>query len=199
MTKYSVSLELQQRVNNKIAACLQVANQKFNRNFPMPKVAYDCRGLKAGVAKLQRYSVHFNPVFLKENVEDMIENTVPHELAHLIDWEVYQKQNHYGFGFGRRRRMSAHGHTWKSIMHLFGANPERCHSYDAANAQERVKNKFHYKCEGCGKDCFVGPVVHRKMANGVVYRTKCCRKPLVFQAKLGQVTYQQAREKVQGV
>jgi len=196
MTKYSVSLELQQRINNKIAACLQVANQKFNRTFPMPKVAYDCRGLKAGVAKLQLYSVHFNPIFLNENVEEMIENTVPHELAHLIDWEVYQKhQQYYG------RRMSAHGHTWKSIMRLFGATPTRCHSYNTSNAQERVKNKFHYKCSACGHDIFMGPVRHRKAQNGTTYWGKCCRQsgpdyPIVFQKKMGQLTYQQAREAV---
>lgn len=195
MTSKRISKELDDRLYLKLTECIAIAEKRFNQTFEIPMVEYNVEGMKGGSAKPNMWSLHFNPIIFNENVEHYLASTVPHELAHLIDNRVYSgKVKAWG---GRR---SIHGNTWKSIMRLFGAEPNRCHSYDVNNAQLRVKNKFHYECPNCHKEFVVGPVRHKKMQRGLkkFKGRDCCRNPgtIVFIKKLGQVTYDQAQEKI---
>src|SRR5690554_7028063 len=62
----------------------QLAERHFNRPFPRPQVTLDLRGQKAGVAYLYRNLLRFNGQLYRENAEDFLRQTVPHEAAHLL-------------------------------------------------------------------------------------------------------------------
>lgn len=166
-----VPKHIQDRVNAKLQECLEIAEQRFGRKFKFPKVRYDKRGTTAGTAHFRDWAVNFNAILLVENEDAFIARTVPHELAHLIDYKVHPEN--FRCGYGRKR--SVHGPTWKRIMMMFGADPSRCHSYDVSKAKVKEKTKHQYECKTCKSIMTVGPVRHRKIQRGVAqYRLRGC-------------------------
>lgn len=108
------------RVWRKLSTCLQSAEKYFNRSFVFPDIYYDLRGVKAGVAYLRKNEIKFNRTLLLENPEEFIKQVVPHELAHLIVYQV----------FGR---VKPHGKEWQSVMEdLFQLPAETCHQFDVS-------------------------------------------------------------------
>ena len=85
---------LKMQVQRKLAETLQLAENHFQRKFPIPTISYDLRGVKAGVAYLQKNEIKFNRTLLLENSDEFIRQVVPHELAHLIVYQVdvYKRQ-----------------------------------------------------------------------------------------------------------
>ena len=51
---------LKMQVQRKLAETLQLAENHFHRKFPSPIISYDLRGVKAGVAYLQKNEIKFN-------------------------------------------------------------------------------------------------------------------------------------------
>ncbi|KKM61213.1 hypothetical protein LCGC14_1534020 [marine sediment metagenome] len=183
-----VDQKLQERVAEKIRECLDIAEQRFDRSFQTPEISYKLRGLVAGQANSRLWRIRINSILLQENTDDMLNSTVPHEVAHLIADKVYG-------------HIRSHGAEWKSVMRLLGISPNRCHRYDTTNSRVKVnvKHKFCYKCN-CRDMIIVGPVRHRKMQSRFSmnknsgYRCCSCKGYLVFVKPLGQVTYEQARD-----
>lgn len=123
---------LKMQVQRRLTACLQQSEQFFHRTFPMPTVSYDVRGVKAGVAYLRENSIKFNRTLLLENPTEFIHQVVPHELAHLIVYQV----------FGR---VKPHGKEWQGVMNnLFGLPADVCHQFDVQNVQGQT---FAYRCD----------------------------------------------------
>ncbi|MEM4258086.1 MAG: SprT-like domain-containing protein [Candidatus Thermoplasmatota archaeon] len=182
----NVSAEIRKRIENKINDCLAIANKHYNPvcPFKMPKVEYNLHGTCGGLAYPTQWRLRFHPVFIAENTEDYIENTVPHEVAHLIDYEVH-KLHVQGFGY-RVKRRSIHGPTWRAVMRLLGANPARCHTYDTSNVQR--KSSFMYECPCCKKEFRLGPTRHKKIQNGAIYWCSSCGRDR------GNLVYQQANQ-----
>lgn len=152
-----LKLQVQRRLNS----CLQLAETYFNRSFAMPEISYALRGMKAGVAHLQEHKIRFNPVLLQENQEIFIRQVVPHELAHIL---VYQL-------FGR---VKPHGREWQMVMQeVFGLPAEVCHQFDTHN----TANFVTYVC-----DCQthqLSMVRHNKIArHKASYVCRQCKTPL---------------------
>ena len=80
------------------------------------------------------------------------------------------------------------------MMVRLGADPSRCHSYEADEGQGRQKTKYAYKCSCCNKPIPVGPKVHLKIMKGARYTPKCCGRSanLVYAGVVGQVSYKAA-------
>ena len=76
------------QVQRKLAETLQLAENHFQQKFPVPTISYDLRGVKAGVAYLQKNEIKFNRTLLLENSDEFIRQVVPHELAHLIVYQI---------------------------------------------------------------------------------------------------------------
>lgn len=131
-----VPVVIQQRALHTTAKYLELARQKFNRNFPMPDVAFDLRGRTAGQAFYTKNLIRYNAVLLVENIADFESDTIPHEVAHLIARQV--------FGLD----IASHGDEWKRVMRVFGVDPSRCHNYDITNSA--VGGVHEYTCN-CGK------------------------------------------------
>ena len=63
---------LKMQVQRKLAETLQLAENYFQRKFPVPTISYDLRGVKAGVAYLQKNEIKFNRTLLLENSDEFI-------------------------------------------------------------------------------------------------------------------------------
>ena len=120
------------RIQRKLAEILQLAENHFQRKFSIPTISYDLRGVKAGVAYLQKNEIKFNRTLLLENSDEFIHQVVPHELAHLIVYQV----------FGR---VKPHGQEWQAVMtQLFNLPADTCHQFDVESVQGKM---FAYQCE----------------------------------------------------
>lgn len=90
------------------------ANAYYNLNLPMPKVDFSLRGTCAGKAKLREWIVRVNQVLLDENEDEMVNVTIPHEVAHLVDFRINPENFQSKRLTGRKR--SIHGPTFKHIL-----------------------------------------------------------------------------------
>lgn len=160
-----VTAEMKEKVNAKLRECIAIANKRYNINLKFPTVVYQKRGTTAGTATYSTWTIDINPILLVENFDDMLNNTVPHELAHLITDTVYPEAHERGpmqltrRGWKRGKR-SPHGTEWQSVMRVLGCNPSRTHSYDVTNARTREKVSYDYKCNCCGTILKMGPKRH---------------------------------------
>ena len=102
-----------EHLNARVEACYRQAEHFFQRSFPRPTVSFRLRGQKAGVAHLDENLLRFNPQLYRENREHFLEQTVAHEVAHLIAHQL----------FGPRIR--PHGEEWQLIMRgIYGLPPD---------------------------------------------------------------------------
>lgn len=122
--------QLKMQVQRQLKRDLEQANRYFNKTFTPPSVSYAVRGVKAGVAYLERNEVRFNPVLLEENQQEFIRQVVPHELAHIL---VYQ---HFG-------RVQSHGKEWRMMMEtVLGVPADIYHCFNTRSVQQQ----FTYRC-----------------------------------------------------
>lgn len=167
-----VEQEIKERVHQKIAECIRLANIRFGKTFNPPIVGFDVRGTRSGYC--QGIYVHFNPILLRENTEKFLATTVPHEVAHYIQNEIYPESK-------------THGREWKSIMWVFGVRPNRCHTYDVSNARVRRRWKMQRVPAYCG--CRVHSITVRKANKVHTYRCKFCKVTLTLKAPAPTVIY----------
>ena len=154
---------LNMRVIRKLEKCLQLASYKFNQAFVMPTLEYNVRGTKAGVAYLQQNAIKLNRTLLLENPTEFINQVVPHELAHLIVYQV----------FGN---VKPHGKEWKKVMtELFHLPAETCHKFDIKNVRGRT---FHYRCQ-CQTHLLTVRRHNKIQAGNVKYFCRQCQTEIV--------------------
>ena len=168
-----VTAAVKKLVEAKIKDCIRIAEAHYKQKFAYPKsVSYNVRGATAGLARPSQWSVDFNATLLMENLEDFIARTVPHEMAHLFDYQMNPEGHHRGVGFDRygrvkRKKRDIHGYSWKMIMMVLGVNPERCHNYDVATVKAASGRSQHvWVCRDCQTRMILGPARHKKMHTG---------------------------------
>ncbi len=81
--------------------------------------------------------IRFNPWIFAKYYEDNLATTVPHEVAHYLTDCLY--------GLGRIR---PHGHEWRDVMAVFGADPSVTAKYSLAGVPHRRQCRYTYLC-GC--------------------------------------------------
>ena len=171
-------------VINRVKECFAIAEARFNTTFRMPNIRFDKRGTTAGTANGGKWELNFNMVLLNENVEHFVKQTVAHEVAHLIDHQVFDMNAPRFDIYGRRKKRAPHGANWKRCMFVLGVPADRCHNMDVSNAKvtRRKSAKFQYKCSGCGTVMEMGTVRHNNMQSGKrTYHHKGCRSAsLIF-------------------
>lgn len=168
-----ITLDMKARIEAKLKQCIAIAENRYKITIPFPTVRYDLRGTTAGMAYYSQWMVKFNAILLIENFEEFLEDTVPHEIAHLITEKVYPEAHRRAWG----GKSSPHGDQWKSVMRVLGADPSRCHSYDVTNARVRETASYEYQCQCCGEILKMGPKRHAKeqMMPGFYTHTSCGR------------------------
>lgn len=160
--KAAMPEQLQARVEE----CYRQAEAFFKRSFPRPQVSLRLRGQKAGVAHLQENLLRFNALLYRENTEHFLQQTVAHEVAHLVAHQL----------FGLRIR--PHGEEWQQIMRsVYRLPPDRCHQY--AVPRRRVTH-YLYRCQ-CPDGLFpFSAQRHGLVAKGRRYLCRRCKATLRF-------------------
>ncbi len=192
ITTTTVTNEIKARVNDEINRCLAIARAKWpNLSFDFPHIEYRQMGRKAGYAEYRKNKISLNCDFFNNgHAEDMITQTGPHELAHLVTDKVYGggqgvKLQFTGYGF-RRQRLgpSAHGYEWKSVMRLFGLNPDRCHNYSLEGVKVKGGRDYEYTCK-CGGTFHLSITLHRRIQMGQRRWCKKCKGTIYLKGTAG--------------
>jgi len=173
--------DLKKRVNSKIEHCLRVAEKHFDRAFNFPVIEYNIMTHSAGSANSSLWRIRLNPVLLVENPDEMIDDTVVHELAHLITDATTHIPEYTGWS--RPKRTPHHGRSWKNTMRMFGVEPTRCHTMDVSSLPAKRKKSVHeYRCTACDKIVRMGPVRHKNMLMSptAYFHKNCKRAPLKY-------------------
>lgn len=190
MTEYEkqkllwVSKELKLRIENVVLDCLDKAQARFgvNKVKCIPQIRYNTTGTSGGKAcwNYGKPYIDINPILLNENVERVVEQTVPHEVAHIVVYEVYGEAARMR-SYNGRREVAPHGWEWQQVMRLFGKEPDRCHEMDVSSIK-KLKNggrEFHYKCNCMTHTMSI--VKHNRISiKGYNYFCRRCKGKLVF-------------------
>ena len=144
------------------------AEKIFNRTFIMPTISLKLHGRVSGKAYYDECKISINPALFVLNKQYFFEHTIPHELAHLITFQLYHSPH---------RRLRPHGIDWKCVMDKLGVSPNRTHNLDiSAVAQHRscLARPYLYQC-----DCryhHLTSIKHRRIATErIVYRCRHCK------------------------
>lgn len=153
--------ENQQRIVERTAACYAIAEDQLRRPFPRPQVHFNQRGKIAGSARLQLNELRFNPVLLNDNLQEFIDEVVPHEVCHLLAYQLYGK-------------VRPHGKEWQSLMRsLFALKGQTKHQMDVSQVEGKT---FSYRCQCQQHQLSVRR--HNKVLRGVSYQCRQCAAPL---------------------
>lgn len=123
--------EMKERVAHKVWQVLEELNEEYNAEFDFPRIEWCMIGTTAGRAWLGQWRIQLNEQLCKENLEDFINDTVPHEVAHLVAYKVFGDDGH--------------GDGWRSVMRALGLNPTRCHDYETKNVNGKRSLKSMYR------------------------------------------------------
>lgn len=118
-----ISAELRERTEQKVKALLHLASQNWGKKFKMPEIRYDLQGKTAGLAYEKRWLLRFNLVLFVENQEKFFNETIPHEVAHLVAGKLNAPKQ-------------MHGKEWAEVMRFFGVEPNCYHDYDLSKECE---------------------------------------------------------------
>lgn len=160
---------VEQKVQSTIYTLQEKLGDPYNITIKAPTVTYDLKGTTAGMAVFDRLTktgnIRINNALLyTDHYEDMIQDTVPHEVAHIVARQVYGN-------------IKPHGKEWQYVMALLGLSATRCHDYDVTHSRTHIK--FTYTCR-CGPIHKVGSALHTKMQSGRHRTCKACRTRLHY-------------------
>lgn len=144
--------EVEQKCHDLIAK----GNAMFGTNVKLASIGWDLRGHAAGQAKRSGlvYSVRFNLEAKRLDPNHFFNNTVPHEIAHLIVFELT---------LTGRSRDRGHGRDFKRVCLALGGSATRCHNIALTKA--KVHKKYKYTTDS-GRTIEVGGLVHKKIQQG---------------------------------
>ena len=113
------------------------------------------------------FAIKFNRTLLLENSDEFIRQVVPHELAHLIVYQV----------FGR---VKPHGQEWQAVMtQLFNLPADTSHQFDVESVQGKM---FAYQCE-CQTHYLTIRRHNRIQRDKISYLCRKCQGKLVFHSE----------------
>ena len=142
-----------------------------------PEINFSLRGRCAGQASWKArktvlgrkldLKLRFNLEAYRQDPADMLEDTIFHEVAHLVVAMKY------------KTKRSPHGPEWQAVMRdCFGIEPKRTHGLDLAPAR-KVARDFVYVCK-CREHHLTSIRHNRMVAKKAKYRCVACGEVLVF-------------------
>jgi SprT protein len=165
LTDFNIMLE--QVVLDKTAWYLHQAEDFFDCTFKLAEIRFNLKGKTAGYFKQLangRSIINYNSSLLELNGNAFIERTVPHEVAHLVAYQLYGSS------------IKPHGAEWLSVMQLFKADASRCHDYDMTNVATRTYRRFAYQCV-C-QTHYLTSIRHNRIQGGQRYYCRKCHQAL---------------------
>ena len=150
-------------VKAKIEASLLILSKACGT--PLSSISFEIKrlGTRGGIARKPvagKGWIAINIDFLEKAYDDTINVTVPHEVAHIVAYNLYGT-------FG-------HDFYWKSMMRKLGLPPTRTHDIDVDKIGARLRNvrRVEYKCS-C-RTHQIGMNVHKKIQ--LLGRNFTCKK-----------------------
>ena len=152
-----------------LEAVEKYVNIAKSKGYVVPHIPIDfsLTGACAGQAiskRLTGYPVkmRFNVSLAERHLKEFCERTVPHELAHILQYMSHPTSK-------------PHGKEWQHFCKILtGSTMERCHQYDTKGIK-RTKNvkRYLYRCS-C-QTHKVSTTVHNRISNGQTYTCKNCK------------------------
>lgn len=108
--------------------------------------------------QLSSIKLRFNLQAAKLDLQDMLQNTLAHEVAHLVialSPERYQQQ--------------AHGKDWQRVCLALGGNAQTRHSLALSHA--RIQRRWPYR-DSLGQQHELSTVRHNRLQQGAIYHVK---------------------------
>lgn len=166
-------MTMQQLILDKVEESFKKAEVFYGKTLSRPKnIIFKRNGTTAGYSNYYKKELMFQLDFAEHNKEDFLTSTVPHEVAHYVDDEVY------GNKYVNNRRQ-VHGPRWQYIMtRVFGLNPHRCHNYDTSVTITKQQSRHEYTC-GC-RTHMVSTTIHNKMLRGQNRICLYCKQKIVL-------------------
>lgn len=139
------------------------------RRLSVPEVHFDLRGRAAGqtvfARRTRRCHIRLNRRLLASHPTQMLEQTVPHEVAHVV---IYRLHSH---------RVKPHGPEWKALMHAFGVDASPCHTLPAEPS--RQLKRYRYVCR-CDEPVWLTSIRHKRARAGTDYICRSCGARLEY-------------------
>jgi predicted SprT family Zn-dependent metalloprotease len=158
----TVDVSVRSALIRRTAELVQQARNMFRIEMTEPVVDFYNRGATAGKAWCNGSKVAFNEVLAKENT-DKFDNTVMHEVAHLVTYVMHPGA-------------SAHGREFKSIFIRLGGNGRRCHSYDVSSVKtKKTKTRVEVRCS-----CKTHLISKQRAAKLSGYHCRVCKSKLTL-------------------
>jgi len=153
MKTFGVSPEIIKQIEDKIIWCLETVHMATGKLLEVPTWEFRQSGQIAGYADCGQNFVSINPDFINNGqAEYIVDQTVPHEVAHLISVALY------GLDMG-----GAHKYGWKAVMRMLGCPADRCHSLSMEGVKTKTRKRWEYKCVCCGKILYLTTNKHNKI------------------------------------
>ena len=144
---------------------LKQANSYFSHDFLPPVITFDLRGKCAGQAVLNENKLRFNNELMLMYADLFIQETVAHELAHLIAHQLY--------GYS----IKPHGREWSNIMTtVFNSDPKITHSFATTMHRKKI---YLYRCL-CRNRVEFSETRHKRVQKGTRYICKKCKSDLTY-------------------
>lgn len=159
--------ETKNRILQTVQEYRQIAASK-GYVLPIVPIDFSLRGACAGKAIHKKFSgqpvmLKFNLELAHRNIDTFLKRTVPHEVAHLLQ-------------FMRNPNSKPHGHEWDFFCRLLtGSTMPRCHSYDTTGIKRtrKVTRPYKYVCN-CERPHMLTSIKHKRILDGVGYRCVKC-------------------------
>jgi len=68
---------------------IDVANERYDLSLNYPSVGFTVRGTNGGTANHGTWHVNFNMGLLVDNMDEYLNQTIPHEVAHLVTFAIH--------------------------------------------------------------------------------------------------------------
>lgn len=143
-------LQAKDAVADQLSIVINKANNLFNLN--MNPLLKSRKGNAAGsciCGSIDRIiKINFEMMILnRDNWDHILNETIPHEVAHMVEFELYNKLSH--------------SLRWERICKSLGGNPKRCHQLKTAT------KKYVYNVNGSIIELSIR--YHNKIQKGIVY------------------------------
>lgn len=123
--------EIKKLILKQIKFYSDIAHSK-GYNFTVPLIDWNLKGKIAGKANANL--LKFNLELAFRNLEKFLTNTVPHEMAHVLQRRQYPKSK-------------PHGKEWVFFCKILtGKILERCHSYDTSHCRKNSPSPLKFAC-----------------------------------------------------
>jgi SprT protein len=162
-----------ERANQAIQNTLRVAKRLYGFNEYV-EVEFRNTGRCAGWASYDRglYKLAFNSQLLEREdwMNDLITDTIPHEIAHLVCY--------YDRSLGKN-----HDKGWKRVCISLGGSGSRTHSLEVKKARRSRKAIYHIN----NRTVEIGINMHKKIQDGKRYHMRSCQTAIRPSDFTGQI------------